>query len=46
LGVEPKLVQGSTGAFDVAADGKVVFSRHREGRFPEEGEIIASVRPR
>jgi predicted Rdx family selenoprotein len=30
--------------FDVAADGKLVFSKHREGRYPEPEEIIGALR--
>lgn len=30
---------GSGGIFDVEVDGKVVFSKHEKGRFPEKGEI-------
>jgi selT/selW/selH-like putative selenoprotein len=34
---------GSTGQFDVVADGQLVFSKHAAGRFPEEGEILAKL---
>lgn len=34
-----KLIAGSGGVFDVAADGKLVFSKHATGRFPDPGEI-------
>jgi selT/selW/selH-like putative selenoprotein len=30
---------GSTGQFDVTADGELVFSKWEVGRFPEDGEI-------
>jgi predicted Rdx family selenoprotein len=39
LGVEVVLVKGSGGVFDVVADGVVVFSKSRVGRFPEAGEV-------
>lgn len=29
--------------FDVTADGKVVFSKHKEGRFPETDEVLRSL---
>lgn len=29
--------------FDVHADGKLVFSKHREGRFPEHDEILGAL---
>ncbi len=38
------LVKGDNGIFDVVADGKLVFSKHAEGRFPEESEILAALR--
>ena len=39
-----RLVPGDKGIFDVAADGKLVFSKHRAGRFPEPGEVVAALR--
>jgi hypothetical protein len=30
----------------VAADGELVFSKHAEGRFPEEDEVLAALRAR
>ena len=44
LGVEPELVKGANGIFDVAAEGKLVFSKHRDARFPGAAEIIQSLR--
>jgi selT/selW/selH-like putative selenoprotein len=35
-----ELVEGDSGIFDVVVDGKLVFSKHKEGdRFPDAGEI-------
>jgi len=31
------------GQFDVLADGRLLFSKHAEGRFPEEAEIFAKL---
>lgn len=39
-----RLVQGDKGIFDVAADGKLVFSKYGVGRFPEPGEVVAALR--
>jgi selT/selW/selH-like putative selenoprotein len=39
-------VKGDNGVFDVVADGKLLFSKHQQGRFPEESEIIAALRGR
>lgn len=35
---------GDGGQFDVAADGRVVFSKWKAGRFPESGEVLAALR--
>ncbi len=37
-------VQGEKSQFDVVADGRLVFSKQREGRFPDEAEILAALR--
>jgi selT/selW/selH-like putative selenoprotein len=34
---------GTKGQFDVLADGELIFSKHAEGRFPEEPEILAKL---
>ena len=44
LGVEPELVKGANGIFDIAADGVLIFSKHRDGGFPGAGEIIEAIR--
>ena len=46
LGIEPELVKGANGVFDVAADGAVIFSKHRDARFPGAPEIIEALRNR
>ena len=38
------IVPSSGGCFEVTIDGKLVFSKLREGRFPENEEILASLR--
>jgi selT/selW/selH-like putative selenoprotein len=35
---------GSTGQFDVVADGRLLFSKQAEGRFPEHDEILSQLR--
>ena len=45
LGIEPKLIVGGGGVFDVHADGKVIYSKHETGRFPEDDEVIKLLRP-
>jgi predicted Rdx family selenoprotein len=33
-------VEGAKSQFDVIAEGELVFSKQREGRFPEEDEVL------
>jgi selT/selW/selH-like putative selenoprotein len=35
---------GTSGQFDVLLDGKLIFSRFEEGRFPEEDEILKLIK--
>jgi selT/selW/selH-like putative selenoprotein len=44
LRITAKLIKGDDGVFDVVADGKLVYSKHATGRFPEEDEIVAALR--
>jgi selT/selW/selH-like putative selenoprotein len=41
--VEPELIQGSGGVFDVTANGKVIYSKHETGRFPEHHEVLTAL---
>jgi len=41
LGIEATATPGARSQFDVLANGSLVFSKQAEGRFPEEGEILA-----
>jgi predicted Rdx family selenoprotein len=36
-------VSGAKSQFDVIADGKLIFSKQREGRFPEHEEITSAL---
>ena len=44
-GIATSIAEGANSQFDVLADGKLVFSKQREGRFPEEDEILALLTP-
>ena len=44
LNVTSKLIEGSGGVFDVTADGKLIWSKHDKGRFPEHKEILDQLR--
>lgn len=46
LGVDAELTRGDRGVFDVAADGKVIFSKHSAGRFPDDDEIVTALQKR
>jgi selenoprotein W-related protein len=41
---EVELVPGDGGIFDIAVDGKKIFSKAAMGRFPEDGEIARLIR--
>lgn len=38
--MEPQLIEGGKGIFDVKVDGELIFSKHETGRFPEAREIL------
>jgi selT/selW/selH-like putative selenoprotein len=40
LGAKVKLIQSGGGAFEISVDDKLIFSKLKEGRFPEEKEIL------
>ena len=42
-GHDASAVEGAKSQFDVVADGTLVFSKQREGRFPEADEILAAL---
>jgi predicted Rdx family selenoprotein len=39
-GHEASAVAGAKSQYDVVADGTLVFSKQREGRFPEDDEVV------
>jgi predicted Rdx family selenoprotein len=39
-GIAASIIEGRNSQFDVLADGELVFSKQREGRFPEEDEVL------
>ena len=43
-GHDASAVEGAKSQYDVVADGNLVFSKQREGRFPEEDEVVALLR--
>jgi selenoprotein W-related protein len=43
FGLEPELIGGGGGVFDVHADKSLIFSKHQSGRFPDHQEILESI---
>jgi predicted Rdx family selenoprotein len=37
------IAPGKVGQFDVVADGKLLFSKQKEGRFPEDSEVLSQL---
>jgi predicted Rdx family selenoprotein len=44
IGVEPTLIKGVAGQFDVIVDRAVVFSKTVEKRFPQDTELIETIK--
>jgi len=38
--VSIEYIKGSGGDFEVVKDGQVIFSKRKEGRFPDPSEIV------
>jgi selT/selW/selH-like putative selenoprotein len=43
LGVAPELIPQGRGIFDVAVDGKLVYSKFETGVFPDNDQLVASL---
>lgn len=39
-----ELIEGKGGIFDVHINDQLVFSKHLEGRFPDNGEVTKIIR--
>ncbi len=44
--MEAELIASSGGVFEVKLDGDLIFSKRKQGRFPDDGEIITAVADR
>ena len=42
-GHDAAAIEGDKSQYDVVADGTIVFSKQREGRFPEDDEVMTLV---
>ena len=40
---DAEAVEGAKSQYDVLFDGQLIFSKQREGRFPDDDEIISAV---
>ncbi|MBM3970400.1 MAG: SelT/SelW/SelH family protein [Planctomycetes bacterium] len=43
FGVEPTLIPGGGGIFEIVADGKLIYSKHQTGRFPTHDEVLSKL---
>lgn len=43
LGLTATAIPGGKGQFDVLSEGRMVFSKQAEGRFPDPDEILAQL---
>jgi selT/selW/selH-like putative selenoprotein len=44
LDADIELIAGSNGVYDVTVDGRMIFSKFEQGRFPQADEIISLIR--
>jgi selT/selW/selH-like putative selenoprotein len=44
VGIETEFIKSGGRVFEVVADGKLIFSKKKEYRFPEDQEIIEKLR--
>ncbi|TMM03788.1 MAG: hypothetical protein E6G02_09185 [Actinobacteria bacterium] len=42
-GFDAEAIEGAKSQYDVIADGRLVFSKQAEGRFPEDDEILSAL---
>ncbi len=44
MGVDPELIKGDSGVFDVVVDGARIYSKDETGRFPEHDEVLSQLK--
>jgi len=44
--IEASLIEGAGGVFDVKLEDDLVYCKHETGNFPDEGDLIESLRGR
>lgn len=40
LGLDCELIASHGGVFEISVNGKLVFSKQSQGRFPDDGEVV------
>ena len=43
-GFDAEALEGAKSQYDVMAEGRLVFSKQEQGRFPEHDEILSTLR--
>lgn len=46
LGEETFIIEGAGGIFDVNVDGKLIYSKHETGEFPDEDALVKELQGR
>ena len=44
FGVDTEIEAGGSGIFDVYVDGKLIYSKHKTGEFPDEDQLISELK--
>lgn len=44
IGEDAFIIEGAGGIFDVNVNGKLVYSKHETGEFPEEDALVEELR--
>ena len=44
IGLDAELIKSGGGVFEVMADKKLIFSKKKEHRFPEDREVLKSLK--
>ncbi|MCC6908439.1 MAG: Rdx family protein [Phycisphaerales bacterium] len=40
FGAKAELIEGSGGVFDVTVNGKLIYSKHETGEFPDHAKLL------
>ena len=42
--MKAELIEGRGGIFDVVVDGRLIYSKHETGRFPDHEEVLSRLK--